>query len=415
VKLFLKNVAKGALQRFMIVALSQIAIVLSLPYITRQLGIEIFSFVSIGMFILQFSLVLIDWGFYLHAVTYLNKHKNQLKQSEFVSTLSVMRLIIISLICIILYLAVYLVPKLHTHKSIFYALLVPIIAGGLNPLWFFQIGNRPDILIMPTLFARLCYLALIFYFVKMPADAMWVFVAQGVTFSMVTIYGYLAMKRFGIKFVKPSLDLAKEMLKNSTHLFFSNLINNQANVIWGLGLSTFASHQEIVFFNLADQCYRAGIAMTGSLKDSIHMINVRTAILIEHTKPMLFLIILLFALSMMGWVASPKIIKYFFAVDFLPSLPVIYWMLGIWLLNSISNILGYPFLGLLHNNLLVSRLNILISILHILALACWLLFWHNKTAVEVSEIIFFISLIQCALFFKYIYSWIIKNRKGELW
>jgi PST family polysaccharide transporter len=107
VKLFLKNVAKGALRRFMIVALSQIAIVLSLPYITRQLGIEIFSFVSIGMFILQFSLVLIDWGFYLHAVTYLNKHKNQLKQSEFVSTLSVMRLIIISLICIILYLAIY--------------------------------------------------------------------------------------------------------------------------------------------------------------------------------------------------------------------------------------------------------------------------------------------------------------------
>jgi hypothetical protein len=118
---------------------------------------------------------------------------------------------------------------------------------------------------------------------------------------------------------------------------------------------------------------------------------------------------------MMGWVASPKIIKYFFGVDFLPSLPVIYWMLGIWLLNSISNIVGYPFLGLLHNNLLVSRLNILISIFHILALAYWLFFWQHKTAVEVSEIIFFISLIQCALFFKYIYSWIIKNRKGELW
>ncbi len=397
----------------MIVALSQVAIVLALPFITRQLGIEIFSFVSIGMIILQFSLALIDWGFYLNAVTYLNKHKNQLKQSEFVSTLSVMRLIIISLICIILSLAIYLVPKLHTHRSIFYALLIPIIAGGLNPLWFFQISNRPDILIIPTFFARLCYLALIYHFIKMPADAMWVFVAQGITFSIVTIYGYYAMKRFGIKFVTPSLDLAKEMLKNSTHLFFSNLINNQANVIWGLGLSTFAGHQEIVFFNIADQCYRAGIAITGSLKDTIHMINVRTATLIEHTKPILFLIILLFALTMMGWVASPKIIKYFFGVDFLPSLPVIHWMLGIWLLNSISNIVGYPFLGLLHNNLLVSRLNILIGILHISALACWQFFWHNKTAAEVSEIIFFISFIQCALFFKYIYSWIIKNRKEE--
>jgi len=399
----------------MIVALSQIAIVLTLPYITNQVGIEFFSFVSIGMIILQFSLVLIDWGFYLHAVTYLNKYKNKLKQSEFVSTLSVMRLIIISLICITLCIAVEFVPKLHTHQSIFYALLIPIIAGGMNPLWFFQIGNRPDILLMPSFFARLCYLALIYYFIKMPADAMWVFVAQGITFSMVTIYGYFAMKRLGIKFVKPSLDLAKEMLKNSTHLFFSNLINNQANVIWGLGLSTFAGAQEIVFFNLANQCYRAGIAITGSLKDAIHMVNMRTAILIELIKPMLFIIIFLLALTMVGWVASPKIIKYFFGVDFLPSLPVIYWMLGIWLLNSISNIVGYPFLGLLHNNLLVSRLNILISILHILALACWLFFNHNKTAVEVSEIIFFISLIQCALFFKYIYSWIIKNRKGELW
>lgn len=414
-KLFLKNVAKGAAQRFMIVALSQIAIVLSLPYIARKLGIEIFSFVSIGIFILQFSLVIIDWGFYLNAVTYLNKHKNQLKQSKFVSTLSVMRLIIISLICIILYLAIYLVPKLHTHKSIFYALLIPIIAGGMNPLWFFQIGNRPDILIMPTFFARLCYLALIYYFIKMPADAMWVFVAQGITFSMVTIYGYFAMKRFGIKFIKPSLELAKEMLKNSTRLFFSNLIINQANVIWGLGLSVFAGHQEIVFFNLADQCYRAGISITGSLKDSIHIINVRTAILIEHTKPMLFLIILLFAMAMIGWVASPNIIKFFFGVDFLPSLQVIYWMIGIWLLNSISNIIGYPFLGLLHNNLLISRLNILISTLHILALACWLYFWHNKTAVEVSAIIFIISLIQCSLFFKYIFSLIIKNRRIGLW
>jgi len=415
VNLFLENVARGAAHRFMIVALSQVAIVLTLPFITRQIGIETFSFLSIGMIILQFSLILIDWGFYLNAVTYLNKHKNHLKQSKFVSTLSVMRLIIISLICTILALAIEFTPKLHSHKSIFYALLMPIIAGGLNPLWFFQIGNRPDILLVPTFLARLCYLALIYHFIKMPADAMWVFVAQGITFSIVTIYGYSAMKRFGIKFIKPSFDLAKEMFSNSTHLFFSNLINNQANVIWGLGLSTFAGHQEIVFFNLADQCYRAGIAITGSLKDSIHMINVRTAILIEHTKPTLFLIILLFALAIMGWVASPMIIKHLFGLDFSQSLPVIYWMLGIWLLNSISNIIGYPFLGLLRNNLLISRINYLISILHFLALACWLFFWQHKTAVEVSEIIFFISLIQCALFFKYIYSWMIKNRKEEPW
>ena len=413
-KLFLKNVAKGAAQRFMIVALSQVAIILALPYITRKLGIEIFSVVSIGMFILQLSLVLIDWGFYLNAVTYLNKHKNQLKQSEFVSTLTVMRLIIISLICIILYLAIYLAPKLHTHKSIFYALLIPIIAGGLNPLWYFQIGNRPDILIMPTFFARLCYLALIYFFIKMPADAKWVFLAQGITFSMVTIYGYFAMKRFGIKFIKPSLTLAKEMLKNSTHLFFSNAINNQANVIWGLGLSTFASHQDIVFFNLADQCYRAGMAITGTLKDAIHMFNVRITNVIEQIKPMLLICILLFILTVLGWFALPMTIHYFFGIDYLASLSVIYWMLGIWLLNSISNIVGYPFLGLIHNNLLVSRLNISISILHILALACCLYFWHNKTAVEVSAIIFIISLIQCSLYFKYIFSWVIKYRRAGL-
>jgi hypothetical protein len=205
------------------------------------------------------------------------------------------------------------------------------------------------------------------------------------------------------------------MLKNSTHLFFSNVINNQANVIWGLGLSTFASHQDIVFFNLADQCYRAGMAITGTLKDAIHMFNVRITNVIEQIKPMLLICILLFILTVLGWFALPMTIHYFFGIDYLASLSVIYWMLGIWLLNSISNIVGYPFLGLIHNNLLVSRLNISISILHILALACCLYFWHNKTAVEVSEIIFFISLIQCALFFKYIYSWIIKNRKGELW
>ena len=398
----------------MIVALSQIAIILALPYITRQLGIEIFSLVSIGMFILQLSLVLIDWGFYLNAVTYLNKHKSSLKQSEFVSTLTVMRLIIISLICIILYLAIYLVPKLHTHKSIFYALIMPIIAGGLNPLWYFQIGNRPDILIMPTFIARLCYLALIYYFIKMPTDAMWVFVAQGITFSMITIYGYFAMKRFGIKFIKPSLELAKEMLKNSTYLFFSNLINTQANMIWGLGLSSFAGHHEIVFFNIADQCYRAGMAITNSLKDAIHMINVRTAIVIELTKPILFLIIILFALTMLGWVASPKVINQFFGVDFLASLPVIHWMLGIWFLNSVSSIVGYPFLGLLHNNLLVSKLNIFISVLHILTLVYWIHFWHNKTATVVSEMIFIISFIQCCLFFKYIFSWILKNRRQNI-
>jgi len=397
----------------MIVALTQIVIVLTLPYIARQLGIEIFSFVSIGMFILQFSLIVIDWGFYLNAVTYLSKHKSKLKQSQFVSTLTAMRLIMIGIICLILLAAIYLIPKLHAHILIFYALLIPIIAGGLNPLWFFQIGNRPDILIVPTFFARLVYLALIYYFIKIPADAMWVFIVQGITFSMVTIYGYSAMKRFGIKFIKPSFSLAKEMLKNSTHLFFSNLVSNQANVIWGLGLSAFAGHQDVVYFGLADQCYRAGMAITGSLKDAIHIFNIGTINLINHIKPILLIIILLFSLSVLGWYVSSKAVSYFFGLDFLPSLTVIHWMLGIWFLNSISGIVGYPFLGLLHNVLLVSRLNILISILHILGLGAWIYFWHNKTAIVVSEIIFIISLIQCLLSFKYIYSWIIKNQRKK--
>lgn len=390
----------------MIVALSQIAIVLTLPYITHQIGIEIFSSVSIGMFILQFSLVIIDWGFYLNAVTYLNKHKNQLKQSEFVSTLTVMKLIIISLICTTLFLIINLMPKFQLHKSIFYALLMPIIAGGLNPLWFFQISNRPDILILPTLFARLCYLALIYFFIKIPADAMWIFLAQGITFSLVTIYGYFAMKRFGIKFIKPSFALAKEMTKNSTYLFFSNAINNQANVIWGLSLSIFASHQDIVFFNLADQCYKAGMAITGALKDAIHMFNVRIANVTEQIKPILLIIFLLFILTVLGWLALPMTIHYFFGIDYIASLSVIYWMLGVWFLNSVSNIIGYPFLGLLHTNLLVSRLNAFISILHILTLVCWIYFWNNKTATEVSQMICIISFIQCCIFFKYIYSWI---------
>lgn len=408
-RLFLKNVTRGAWQRFMIVALSQIAIILALPYTVHQLGMEIFSFVSIGTFILQFSIVIIDWGFYLNAVTYLNKHKEQLKQSQFVSTLSAIKLIIISIICIMLYVAIHLIPKLYAHKSIFYPLALPIITAGLSPIWFFQARNRPDILIMPTFFARLIYLALIYYLIKTPADAVWVFIVQGVTFLIVTTYGFLAIKRFGINFVKPSSGLANEILRKSTPLFFSNLINNQVNAIWGLALSTFAGHQEVVFFSLADQCYRAGMAISGSLKDAIHILNINAVNLLENIKPIFLFIILLFILSVMGWYASPKIMNYFFGASFLPGLSVIHWMLAIWFLNSVSNIVSYPFLGLLRNNEIVSRLNILIGILHILALLFWIYFWHNKTAIEVSEIIFFISLIQCTLFFKYIYSWIIKN------
>ena len=144
---------------------------ITLPYLTRVLGIEAFGKVAFVQVVMQFCILLTDYGFSWSATSQIaaNRTDRSFVSRTFMATWTAQWLLVL-LALLILTICTMTVPLLKQDASLYLLGFLLIIGNVLFPMWLLQGLERLKEAAVIQLSSRLVTLPLLFILVTSPAD-----------------------------------------------------------------------------------------------------------------------------------------------------------------------------------------------------------------------------------------------------
>lgn len=145
---------------------------LLLPFLGRVLGVEEFGVLAYCQAVVQYLILLTDYGYNQTAtrqVALSRDHPGQLAQ-VFSATMAA-RLALTLLSLALLLAGVVMVPSLAAHWPILAAAFIGVVATAVTPIWLFQGMERMRELVLPTFVSKLASLLVVLALVRGHGDA----------------------------------------------------------------------------------------------------------------------------------------------------------------------------------------------------------------------------------------------------
>ncbi|EPS8494299.1 oligosaccharide flippase family protein [Yersinia enterocolitica] len=227
---------------------------LTLPYLTRVLGVEGFGVYSLTISIAQYFVIFIDFGFNLSASKRIAEHQDE---PEYISRVFFETIYAKSILCLISIACIIIFASLNAYSVIRSELIytiIMLIGTVLMPIWFFQGIEKLSVVTKLMVFSRLALLPLFFMFVRSDADVKYAVLIQS---SLSLLAGLIAIiyiyKQNIIKSVNfPSLKIA-HTLKDSFPIFAAVLSNSLYTMSTTIIIGIFSNVYEVSMFTAADR------------------------------------------------------------------------------------------------------------------------------------------------------------------
>lgn len=338
-----KNIENGiwlyALQFF-----NSVIPLLTLPYVTRILGKDMYGLFSISINIIGYLQVVTEYGFGMSAtrkVIYVKHDKNDLN-SLFTSVLiSRFVLLIPCFLFSVVYMIVYRESILFC-KSYAY-LAIGLVGYCLQMNWLFQGMQEMKYISIISIISRLASLAVVFAFVKGVNDLPLYSVATSVTPILNGIIGVIISKKvFHVQLLRVSMNRIKEELKDGWYVFTTQLSSKVFNAIGITFLGIFSTPAIVGEFSAIQKIPQIIILIWAPISQvlypisSIHMKNsYEEGISFVALYRKRFLIIFSFIASFVALLGK-WIISLLFGIAYTEHFYWVYPLL-LWLLFAINN------------------------------------------------------------------------------
>ncbi|MDI5948468.1 oligosaccharide flippase family protein [Flavobacterium yafengii] len=201
-------------------------------YLIRVLGENGYGTLTWVDSIVQYFIMLINFGFDLYAAKYVVENKNNPKKlNEAISAIYYIKGILF-LISFILLIPLTFNTEINTVINLIFLMLVMGIGEVLTPIWFFQGIEKMKTITIITFFSKLILVLLTFFFIKNNTDIHLYILFLVFTNIIWGFFGFLMMKKeANFKFVVVTFDLIKNYLKEG-YLFF---IGKLSTFLFNLG------------------------------------------------------------------------------------------------------------------------------------------------------------------------------------
>ncbi len=189
-------------------------------YLIRVLGENGYGTLTWIDSIVQYFIMLINFGFDLYAAKYVVENKNNPKKlNEAISAIYYIKGILF-LISFVLLIPLTFNTEINTVINLIFLMLVMGIGEVLTPIWFFQGIEKMKTITIITFFSKLILVLLTFFFIKNSTDIHLYILFLVFTNIIWGFFGFLMMKKeASFKFVAVTFDLIKNYLKEG-YLFF---------------------------------------------------------------------------------------------------------------------------------------------------------------------------------------------------
>lgn len=339
----------------------------SLPYLSRVLGVEKFGIVFWAQSCIMYFRMFTEYGFNFSAVRKIAvNHNNKQKISNIFNAVMGVKLILIVISLIFLTLLIFTIPKFRSEWLLFYLTFFLVIGDAIYPMWYFQGIEHMKYVTFSKIISQLIFLLLIFIFVKSPADYLLVAVLNSLGFLVAGGIGiYMAIKRFNLKLAIPSMENVISEFKYSTEFFFANasssLYTNTNSFVLGL----VASPLFVGYYVAAEKIFQAVHNLTAPVGVALYPYISKTKNVPLYKKIFYIMsIIMLFSIIII-WLISPQLIKTFYGIEMLPAYKTLRIFCITVLFSSISGLIGYPLVAAMGYTKLVNRSLSVAAFLHI--------------------------------------------------
>ena len=196
-----------------------------LPYLVRVIGVEKFGLVVFAQAIIQYFIIITDFGFNLSATREIATNREDISKLStiFSSVLAIKSILLI--VCFgILVILVTVFDKFSSDAEIYLFTYGLVIGNFLFPVWFFQGMEKMKFITALTVLGRVIYIVLLFVFVPQESDYMKVPLLNSI--GMITtglISVALAMKKFKVRLRIPAMSAMISQFRNSSQFFLSRV------------------------------------------------------------------------------------------------------------------------------------------------------------------------------------------------
>ena len=357
----------------MVVLVNQLTIIVCLPYLTSSLGFEAFGILTKALIIYQISTVIMDFGCNYSSIYFIKSDEEKnIKLEDIILPIFTIRLIIYLIILFIIYFFNFILNLLNFSLSFFIFLNITIFLAGNNPSWIYQVKLKNFHLLISTIFARIIFLLLVFKFINNPNNLNWYFIALSICFFIVDFYSFFYFRK--LKLTLHGYRFFFKIVKKSFTYFVSSVLNLHLNSLWALALLFLGTNSQIIFFNLADQCYRALNGLAGSIPTNLYSKYTRSSNLLDAIKIIILISLLFLITYTILYLFIDEIVIFFFDEIYHNVTPFVkVYIIGS-LFLSLTGIFGFPLLGLLTNANKVKKIILFSGVLNLLFLFLWILF-----------------------------------------
>ena len=228
------------------------------PYLMVVLGAEGFGKIGFSLQLLQFMMLMVDFGFNLSATKQIATAPNQ-EAIDRIATDTLWAKIVLFALCTMITIGLLLLPRYAPYRWVAVVMFPMLIGNVFSFQWLFQGLGKIRPMSMVTCVCRLLLLPLTFWMVKTADDVLLAaaILASTYVLSGLILTGWAIGGRL-FRMVGTNMARIREALKSSLPLFISTATSSIYAVLFVVILGYFASPYEVGCYSAVEKIMRVG-------------------------------------------------------------------------------------------------------------------------------------------------------------
>lgn len=226
---------------------------LTIPYLMRVLGYDTYGLVIYAQAIIQYFVIIVNFGFNISATKDISIHRNDKVQlKKIVSSVLTVKVALFMLSFAVLCICIFFIPAFREHYILYLFSMALCLSEVVLPIWYFQGIEKMRYITIVNVISRTLFAACIFLLIKQPEHYLWVPLFNGLG---ALIGGFFAL---WIVFVKEKVGFSFQpwhtllyFIKDSAPLFLTRAaaqIYVRTNIVV---VGTFLGMAEAGFYDVA--------------------------------------------------------------------------------------------------------------------------------------------------------------------
>ncbi len=344
---------------------------ISLPYLSRVLGVEKFGLVFWAQSCMVYFIILTDYGFNLSAVREIAINRNdKYAVSNIFNSVMVVKFILILISFCILTLLILIVPQFKQEWLLFYLTFFMVIGNALYPIWYFQGIEHMKYVTFLKIVSQSIFIILIFIFIKSPSDYYYVAILNSLGFIISGVLSiFIAIKRFDLKIFIPDSKSIIDQFRYSSEFFFAKasetLYTNTNSFILGL----IATPVFVGYYVSAEKIFQAVHMLTAPIGITLYPYIAKSRNVQLYKKVFTPTLIFILLVSVIIYFIAPHLITIFYGQEMLPAYKILRIFSVTVIFSATSGLIGYPLVAAMGHTKIVNYSLTIAAFIHIIMLS----------------------------------------------